>query len=93
VAQHRAFVGSFHQKLGSGELDAARQEAHSFKGAAATLGAEGAVQAIDALTAAVGEDGASESSRAIRQALVALDDAIGSIASALPLAGVPPPSI
>jgi PAS domain S-box-containing protein len=92
VVHYREFVGRFEEKLRSGELESARLEAHALKGAAATLGAEGAVHAIDALTAAVGEHGAGEAAGAIRQALATLDDAIADIAGALRVAGVQPPS-
>ena len=83
VASHRVFVRKFDERLRAGDVESARREAHSLKGAAATLGAQGAVQALDALAVALGEPGAVANAQAMQDRLRALADAMAAIAGAL----------
>jgi PAS domain S-box-containing protein len=72
VAGHAHFVAKFDQSLRAGDLASARGEAHAFKGAAATLGAEAAVQALDTLAATMDEQGTHPALDALAQSIAAI---------------------
>jgi HPt (histidine-containing phosphotransfer) domain-containing protein len=91
VAGHPAFAANLQASLQRGDIASARAEAHSLRGAAATLGAQDVGRAIDALTAAIGHDAAAVDAQAVQRAVEVLAQATAAIADVLDRAAVQPP--